>query len=281
MTVLCTGNFTDPADKIVQVPVALRYSDPGNSYIEEGHLVFTTDKQQLPWIVDLRNAQLRDYQYKYSIIYAGGVVKNFPADGTWFTGQPGFITVGEKYSLAVDVYPTLLTFNDQAKIVQVDLTYDDDTTDTHQTDSLVFNQTANTVRSWRVRGNPGGTKSFSYRISYFAANGTVTTTDPVAREGEALVIPPPVVSRPRPRRHRRRHPLPRSPSHRRCSPPTPPVPTPPPPPVPTPPAPVPPVTPTPVTPTPFQPTPVQPTPVQPTPVVPTPVTPVTPIPPGQ
>ena len=55
--------------------------------------------------MDLRNRALRDYQYKYSIVYKDGVVKNFPEDGGWYKGDPGFVTVGEKYTLEVEMYP--------------------------------------------------------------------------------------------------------------------------------------------------------------------------------
>lgn len=198
VVVLCTGNFTDGHDKIAQVAVALRYRDPDNHYTEEGHLVFNSDAQQQPWTVDLRNSQLRNYEYKYSIIYTGGVVKDFPEDGGWYQGEPGFVTVGEKYTLAVDVYPTLQAFPDHAKLVQVDLTYDDPTSGIHQTDSLVFSSAANAVRTWRVRGKPGGSQAYTYQLQYFGANGKITTLPPVTQESEALVIPPPPAPPPPP-----------------------------------------------------------------------------------
>ncbi len=190
VVVLCTGNFTDPQDKIAQIAVALRYSDPANAYTEEGRLVFTSDAQQQPWIVDLRNPQLREYEYRYSIIYAGGLVREFPDDGTWYRGEPGFITVGEKYTLAVDIYPTLQMFPDHAKLVQVDLTYSD-TPDVEQHDSFVFSPTANTVRTWRVRGRPDGPTSYTFQVTYLATDGRVVTLPPVTRDAEALIVPPP------------------------------------------------------------------------------------------
>jgi hypothetical protein len=191
VVVLCTGNFTDPQDKIAQVGVALRYRDAANNYTEEGHLVFTSETQQLPWTVDLRDSQHREYEYRYSIVYAGGLVKEYPDDGTWFTGEPGFVTVGERYTLAVDIYPTLQSFPDHAKLVQVDLTYLDQPHGIEQHDAFVFSPTANAVRTWRVRGLPDGPKTYSCTVSYFAADGSVTTTPPVTRDAEALVVPPP------------------------------------------------------------------------------------------
>jgi hypothetical protein len=192
VTVVCSGNFKDPGDdQISQVGVSLRYQDPANDYHVEGSLVFTDDKQQQPWAVDLRNPELREYQYRYSIVYKGGVVKSFPPeeDG-WLDGEPGFITVGEKYTFHVDVFPTLLTYPDNAKLVEVDLVYDDDANGIHRTDTLVFTKDASTTKTWRVRGAEGGPTTYLYHIRYFAADGSVVATPDAVQDAEALVIPP-------------------------------------------------------------------------------------------
>ncbi len=191
VAVVCTGNFKDGGDQIGQVAVSLRYRDEANHYTEEGQLVFTDDKQQQSWTVDLRNPDLRDYEYKYSIIYKDGVVKNFPEDGGWLRGEPGFITVGEKYTLEVEIFPTLQTYPDHAKLVQVNLTYSDPPNDVREIDSFVFTKEANTPRTWRVRGVPGGPRKYTAEIIYFAAAGEMTSVPPALREAEVLVLPPP------------------------------------------------------------------------------------------
>ena len=143
VVVICSGNFKEGSDPISQVAVSLVYRDPDNNYSEEGQLVFTDDKQQQPWTVDLRNAQLRDYQYKYTIIYKDGLVRQVPESGDWLPGEPGFITVGEKYLLKVDVLPALQAYPDHAKIVQVDFTYTDPTHDIEEHDTLIFTKEDN------------------------------------------------------------------------------------------------------------------------------------------
>lgn len=190
VTVVCTGNFKEvSADQIAQVAVRLHYEDPANNYTQEGQVVFTADGQNLPWKIDLRNAQKRDYTYNYAIIYKDGVVKNVPEDGGWLKGEPGFITVGEKYTLEVDVYPTLLTYPDHARLVQVDLAYDDGP-DARETGSFIFTKDSAAPKTWRVRGRPNGSKRYSYSFKYFAATGAVQQTAPVTSETEAIVIPP-------------------------------------------------------------------------------------------
>ncbi len=198
VTVVCSGNFDEGVDAIGQIAVSLRYRDPENNYTQEGRLIFTDDKQQQPWTIDLRNRERRDYEYRYAIIYKDGVVKNFPEDGSWLPGQPGFIAVGEKYTLEVDLYPTLLTFPPHAKVVQVNLSYDDPAHDIRERNTFVFSEDRKTPQVWRVRGADGGTKEYSYEVLYLAATGEVTSRPPVTQESEAIVIPPPAAPAPTP-----------------------------------------------------------------------------------
>jgi hypothetical protein len=190
VSVMCSGNFKDGGDQISQIGVSLRYSDPDNHYTQEGELVFTDDKVMQSWTVDLRNADLRDYQYRYDIVYKDGLVKQVPADGGWATGQPGFITVGEHYLIRVEVFPALLTYTDASKMVQVDFSYRDKDNDIDVNDSLVFSAQDSAKKTWRVRGVPGGPKEYTYQIHYYAASGAVVSTQPVTQSAEVIVVPP-------------------------------------------------------------------------------------------
>ena len=190
VSVICSGNFKDGADQLNVIGVSLVYSDPANHYTEEGQLSFTEDKSVQSWAVDLRNPDLRDYKYRYSMVYKDGIVKEEPEHGGWLNGLPGFVTVGEHYLVRVDVFPTLLTFPDPAKIVQVDFTYKDPANDIEEHDSFVFTTGDNTKRTWRVRGMPGGPKTYTYQIKYFSITGSVTTRPPVTQDAEVIVLPP-------------------------------------------------------------------------------------------
>lgn len=190
VNIVCTGNFTDGPDRIAQVAVSLRYSDPANAYTVEESRVFTSDKQEVSWSVELRNREHRSYQYKYAIIYTDGVVKQVPEDGSWLDGEPGFITVGEKYTLEVLIEPSLLTFGDRSRIVQVDLTYDDPANDIHEARTFLFSQGRTEPETWRVRGAPGGPRRYTCQVEYHAADGTVTALPPVERESPAIVLAP-------------------------------------------------------------------------------------------
>ncbi|MEM7052536.1 MAG: hypothetical protein AAF604_22930 [Acidobacteriota bacterium] len=199
VAVVCSGEFGQSVDSIAQVAVSLRYQDEQNDYTEDGRLLFTADQQQLTWTVPLRDREVRDYQYRYSIIYRDGVVKSFPeTSDEWLDGQPGFITVGEKYTLEVDLYPMLLTFPDEAKVVQVDLTYEDQPNEISETDSFVFSGDQKDPEIWRVRGAEGGPKEYTYTVTYISAQGEMRRMDPERKVAEAIVIAPLALPEPEP-----------------------------------------------------------------------------------
>jgi len=126
------------------------------------------------------------------------VVRNFPQSGVWLDGDPGFITVGEEYTLEVEVFPSLLTYGDNAKLVQVNLTYDDAPNNVHAADSFVFNKENNVPKTWRVRGVQGGPKRYTAEVLYFSVAGNPVTVSLGARDAEVVVIPPPPAAPPPP-----------------------------------------------------------------------------------
>ncbi len=188
VSVAATGNFKD---EISQVVVSLLYADPANQYTQDKSLSFTDDKQTQTWTVDLRDASLRDYRYRYTIIYKDGVVKSVPEEeDKWVDGPPGFIVVGEKYGLEVDVVPALLTYPDHAKVVEVDLTYQDLANDIEDKQSFIFSKESSKALTWRVRTAPHGPRSYTIEVTYYSATGGVTRLPKRTSEAEALVLEP-------------------------------------------------------------------------------------------
>lgn len=196
VSVACSGNFKDggPAgDAISHVLVSLAYSDPDNNIHNEGSLDFTADNQIQKWAVDLENPNLRDYRYRFTVVYKGGLVQEFPADKTkYFPGQPGFIVVGPSYDLEVTVYPYLLQlagFPDPERMVQVDLTY---ATDDGKTSTSSFNFTKETAapQVWRVSTGGKGPQPYSVNITYFSGAGQIVKAPTQSAAGSAFVVPP-------------------------------------------------------------------------------------------
>lgn len=188
----CSGNFTgNGGDKLEQVVVALHYADDKNKHVVDGQVTFTDEKQVQSWVVDLIDPTLRDYTYQYTNVYEGGVVERFPDDGSWSPGDPGFITVGEKFSMSIDVLPLLLKFNDTFPAAEVDLDYEDPDGKIVVTETYVFSSTENTKQTWRIKGRQGGPTTFGYVVKYFYADGTQVTAARATASTDVLLVPPP------------------------------------------------------------------------------------------
>jgi hypothetical protein len=196
VSVICSGNFKDGqgGDPISTIAVALRYADTANNYVQEASLTFTDDKQVQAWSCDLVDANVRDYQYRYQVVYKGGVVQSFPpAAGSWLQGQPGFIVVGPSYDLEVTVYPYLLQlagYPDPERMVQVDLAYTSDDGKVQSSASFVFNKDNSTQQVWRASTGGRGPQPYSVSVSYFSSSGRVTKAPTQSAAGAAFVVPP-------------------------------------------------------------------------------------------
>jgi hypothetical protein len=98
--------------------------------------------------------------------------------------------VGEKYTLEVDLYPMLLTYPDEAKVVQVNLWYRDPANDVDETGTFVFSSDRKEPQVWRVRGADGGPRQYTYEVVYMGSTGHVHRLPQVTQDAEAIIIPP-------------------------------------------------------------------------------------------
>jgi hypothetical protein len=194
ISVVCSGNFKDGDDPISHVLVSLVYDDPAHSVHTHGSLDFTDDKQRQLWGVDLADSNHRDYQYRYTVIYKGGVVQQFPPDETkFFPGQPGFIVVGPTYDLEVNVYPYLLQlagFPDQERMVQVDLNYRSDDGKINTTGTFNFTKEKSDPQVWRASTGGQGPQPYSVMVTYYSGEGQITKAPAQLATGKAYVVPP-------------------------------------------------------------------------------------------
>lgn len=197
VSVNCSADFkgtASGADPIAQVIVGLLYSDPDNNIHTEGTVSFTADGQTGAWSADLANPNKRDYQYRYAVIYKGGIVKEFPPDKTkYFAGEPGYITVGPIYDLKVDVYPTLLQlggFPDSAAMVEVDLTYTSDDGKINNTGSFTFSKTDCNAQKWFASTGGKGEQPYIATVTYFSLTGQVVKMPSQPHSGTKYVVPP-------------------------------------------------------------------------------------------
>ena len=192
VAVICSGNFSTGEKKLSQVVVALHYEDPPNHHIVDQQLTLTSDRQSESFVIDLIDPTKRDYTYQYTNVYAGGLVERFPADGSWAQGEPGYITVGEKFSAVVDFYPLLLHFDGHLTAAEVDADYQDPQNNISLSETFVFSSAQNSTQTWYIEGQQGGPTEYSYLVKYYWADGTQTQTVRITSSNDKVLLPAPV-----------------------------------------------------------------------------------------
>lgn len=189
VTVVPSGDFKKDVE---QVLCSLRYRDEANNYFVEGAFTFHDSKEVQTWSVDLADPTLRDYEYRYEIVYKNALVESHPEDrNTWFKGEPGFISVGVKYLFEVEINPILVaSYPEWATLVKVELRYDDPANDVHLEDSFVFSKDSNVAQTWRVKGVQGGPREYTVRVVYYDILGEEFSSEPLLTTMDSFVVKP-------------------------------------------------------------------------------------------
>ncbi|MDP2315703.1 MAG: hypothetical protein Q8P41_22590 [Pseudomonadota bacterium] len=196
VTVAATGDFK----QLAQVLVALHYEDPAHHYTQDGVLTFAAESQVQVWTVGLQDQDLRSYSYRYTLIYKSGVTRVIPEDGSMIAGQPGFLVVGERYDLEVEILPFLLAFDDRCRLVEVNVTTPHARTEATRSATFTFRAAADAAPVWRVDLEEGADPTYDVTVTY---HGTGTRVERAlgTQRGSKLILealPPPPPAPPAP-----------------------------------------------------------------------------------
>ena len=187
VSVAASGDF---GGDLVQVLCNLHYEDAANGYVREGQLTFNSDKQVQGWDVALRNPELRDYSYHYVLVYAGGRIKRVPEEGS-LPGEPGFIVVGERYDLEVELYPALLSFGDDLRIAIVEVTAPDAANEQDKVQSFFFQAGSTDAQVFRADLVEGGSARYHLEITYHRGGRDPEVEVISNQTSDKFLVPPP------------------------------------------------------------------------------------------
>ena len=88
---------------LAQVVVALRYVDQANNYTADDTFTFTKSESKV-WKVPLRNKNLRKYDYRVTVFYVDGVIR----EDEWRTTDKAILASGDPFGYRVQVTPYLI-----------------------------------------------------------------------------------------------------------------------------------------------------------------------------
>jgi hypothetical protein len=146
-----------------------------------------TDKTPQTWSIDVPQGAPLEYTVQ---------VTHFPANGSPIHVKdvvehdsivviPGY-RLPTSGKIAVQVFSTLVNFV-TTPLVTVDLHYDDDLNNVHVGGALTFS--SNQTQSWEIGVKDLNQKQFSYKLSYFSADGIEHPLAPITQDTPRIVIP--------------------------------------------------------------------------------------------
>lgn len=173
--------------------------DFSSSPITEVHLLYTgagaglqetfkfTDKTSQSWNIDVPPGSPLEYTVQVTHFPSGGGPLSLKE-----TTEHDTVLVLPAYRLpipgkiTVQAFPTLVDFT-ATPIVTLDLHYDDDANNVHAVGALTF--TSNQVQTWEVNVKDSNLKQFSYKLSYFTADGQEHPQPAKFQDAPRIIIP--------------------------------------------------------------------------------------------
>ncbi|MDR4492900.1 MAG: hypothetical protein R3B74_00435 [Nitrospirales bacterium] len=171
-------------ENILNLLVNLEYVDEENDIHESGSLQFASENinQPLSWTVHLADPAKRRYRYRMTLITADG---DFLQTG-WIGTDAPTLPVGEVYVRRLTVEVAVGQLGRNIEAVEVDLVYDDDGNDLHETKT--FRLTSNGRAEWQVQLKDAGQRSYQSTITWFRTDGFNKKLGPTSHTSTYLAI---------------------------------------------------------------------------------------------
>lgn len=174
----------DLATKIDTIYLDLAYDDPANNYRTTHSQALNAATPYFDWRVPTVGDGKGTVTYSGQIRYRDGStrpIEKATADGS--------ILVGDQAAgkLTIQVEPVVVDFA-VVKVAKVSLRYADPANGIETTQDIVF-KAGDQAASWSVDLADPAQKRFSWRVTYYRADGTETSTEWAETEGTSVVLP--------------------------------------------------------------------------------------------
>jgi hypothetical protein len=180
VNILPVGDWSN----VVQTVVDVKYGD-GDGLIADTFDLHGTDEFRT-WTIVLKDRTKQNFQYRYLASFKDG---SPPLSVDWVTAtgsQTVPIAVRQNPEVDLLIVPQLVDF-DVTPIVEVDLHYDDQPGNVHQSESLVF-KAAGDQQTWKFPIKDPTKKAYRYTVTYNKHNGAPVVDPEQTTDNDKLVL---------------------------------------------------------------------------------------------
>ncbi len=176
-----SGEWSD----VVQSVISLRYEDAANEYHVDEAFSIKEINEFKTWSVVLRNPSLRKFEYQITTAFKNGdLAKSEWTDADGDQALP--IHVKAAPHLRVKILANLLDLA-VTPVVECTLRYQDDDAGIHEVETFTF--TENGTSEWDIAIANSEHRTYSYELTYHAAEGETVKEAVVTQDATSVVLP--------------------------------------------------------------------------------------------
>ncbi|MEM7152821.1 MAG: hypothetical protein AAF799_08260 [Myxococcota bacterium] len=182
------GNFGKDG-LLSQVLVAMKYTYEDDRVVDE-IVTLSRESDNARWAVPLVDSQRREYEYQVKAVYSDGVVR----EDAWRKTDTNILTVGDPFSVRVEVIPTLLNIPPgRFTFGTLHLQFQDEEEPEVRAETTMTISEFHKPLAWRFRLVHPDRRSFQYTLTLYDSEGKEHKLPTATENKDVLVLKPPPV----------------------------------------------------------------------------------------
>lgn len=179
----------DLETEIANIFIDAKYEDTANDYVVTKSIALSKDNPFFDWFIPMIDKSVSSISYKGIIVRKDGTEEEIKEKTTDATT----VIVGENVEnlLDITVMADLLDFTNSIKLAHVELEYTDPDNDVHEREDFTFKAGAVEPGKWLLKLKDKTKTEYSWKATYFMADGTRVNTDPVTTDDLTLFLEAP------------------------------------------------------------------------------------------
>jgi hypothetical protein len=177
----------DFATRIQNIFVNVKYEDAKNNYSQSLSQALSVDKPTHDWPIPVIDPTGGEVTYSATIAYKDGTSEEIPP--TTATSDTIILPPPTEAFLEVLMVPDLVDWT-KVRLVRVALSYSDPEHGVAFAKDAIFSPSKSAAETWRVPLKDKDRDQYTYKITYFMADGVQKTVGPTQTDDRTLILDP-------------------------------------------------------------------------------------------